>query len=51
MQPDFYCFMCGNKLEEIGFGFYQCNGCKQEFLPFIDESGNQAFACINPEVK
>lgn len=50
MYPDFYCFLCGHRLNEIGLGFYQYGGCKHEFLPFIDKSGNQAFACMKPEV-
>ena len=38
-----FCFVCGNKLEEVGLGWLQCKSekCGEVFLPFKDVDGNQ----------
>lgn len=38
-----FCFICGNKLIEIGLGILNCSDekCDNIYLPFIDKNGNQ----------
>lgn len=48
---NFYCFNCGNELKEIGLGFLECDKCRSQFLPFIDESDCQALSCCTSDKK
>ena len=38
-----FCFICGNRLEEVGLGWLQCESedCGEMFLPYQDEERNQ----------
>jgi len=38
-----FCFICGEKLVEVGLGWLQCNNnkCGECFLPYIDGNNNQ----------
>jgi NADH pyrophosphatase NudC (nudix superfamily) len=38
-----FCFICGNKLMEVGLGWLQCESeqCGEVYFPFIDKNNNQ----------
>jgi len=38
---NFYCFSCGYKLEELGFGILNCSNCENQFIPYIDKDEYQ----------
>lgn len=40
----FHCFYCGTQLIEIGLGILECPNCLKDYIPFIDNEGNQCLS-------